>query len=217
MLLFWSDVDKKLPFSWVGSRVNSGFSTEDKNKQIKSNAFLYRTYCNHWDDLKADEGQCSQGGGRGKAYLLRYGCSHRKTGRVWLQQQKDQTWTKVVLKDAGVVQKIWVPCKVQTQSPSRHTADILNCHPFPASHAGIQWAEEVQTATVGQFFSSIPILQRKQQNSASAMLPIRDQFQEKMLGEVGGRIGRFLKEGGAGKFLAEKHLESEWEELSQQA
>lgn len=29
MLLFWSDVDKKLPFSWVGSRVNSGFSVKD--------------------------------------------------------------------------------------------------------------------------------------------------------------------------------------------
>lgn len=29
MLLFWRDVDKKLPFSCVGSRVNSGFSGED--------------------------------------------------------------------------------------------------------------------------------------------------------------------------------------------
>lgn len=28
MLLFWSDVDRKLPFSWVGSRVNSGFSAK---------------------------------------------------------------------------------------------------------------------------------------------------------------------------------------------
>lgn len=32
MLLFCSAVDRKLPFSWVGSRVNRGFSAKDTNK-----------------------------------------------------------------------------------------------------------------------------------------------------------------------------------------
>lgn len=32
MLLFCSAVDRKLPFSWVGSRVNRGFSAKDTSK-----------------------------------------------------------------------------------------------------------------------------------------------------------------------------------------
>lgn len=37
MLLFCSAVDRKLPFSWVGSRVNGGLSAED-TETVKHNS-----------------------------------------------------------------------------------------------------------------------------------------------------------------------------------
>lgn len=82
MLLFWSDVDKKLPFSCVGSRVNSGFSGEDKCTRTDQVEYFRCFITRDLPSMLVRDSAHGGVGGMAQACPFRYGCSHRKTGRV---------------------------------------------------------------------------------------------------------------------------------------
>lgn len=73
MLLFWSDVDKKLPFSWVGSRVNNAFSVIKTNKQkLDKSHWSYRN--NEFNRVGSKASRCLQVSGELSGWSFRRTC-----------------------------------------------------------------------------------------------------------------------------------------------